>query len=54
MGSACELEYFLCLARDLGSMSVAEQVQLGKNVIEVKRTLTGLIESVEIQSTKNC
>ena len=52
-GSACEVEYFLYLARDLGIMSFTEQAQLEKNVIEIKRMLTGLIESVEIRSTKD-
>jgi len=47
MGSACEVEYFLSLARDLGIMTVPVQAQLDKNVVEVKRMLTGLIERLE-------
>ncbi len=53
MGSACEVEYFLCLARDLGIVPAALQTQLETKVVEVKRMLAGLIERIEVESAKN-
>src|SRR5262245_60045854 len=47
MGSASEVEYFLCLARDLGILDASTQVRLEKSVCEIKRMLTGLIESLQ-------
>jgi len=46
-GSACELEYFLLLARDLRFLTERQQEALDTTVREVKRMLTGLIQRVE-------
>ena len=43
LGSACELEYHLLLARDLGFLSKGAFDALSPRVVEVKRMLTGLI-----------
>ncbi len=52
-GSAAELEYHLLLARDLDLMSRATSELLGKQVDEVQRMLTSLIQKVQpIQRAK--
>jgi four helix bundle protein len=52
-GSAAELEYHLLLARDLDLMSRATSELLGKQVDEVQRMLTSLIQQVQpIQRAK--
>lgn len=43
LGSACELEYHLLLARDVGFLPVPEYTVLAAQVVEVKRMLSGLI-----------
>jgi len=43
LGSACELEYHLLLARDLGFLPAGAYVTLAGQVVEVKRMLAGLI-----------
>jgi len=43
LGSACELEYHLLLARDVGFLPVPEYAVLAAQVVEVKRMLAGLI-----------
>ena len=43
LGSACELEYHLLLARDLGFLAEPAYGPLSAQVVEVKRMLTGLI-----------
>ncbi|MGZ3689771.1 MAG: four helix bundle protein [Bdellovibrionota bacterium] len=52
-GSAAELEYHLLLARDLDLMSRATSELLGKQVDEVQRMRTSLIQQVQpIQRAK--
>ncbi|MEO8521079.1 MAG: four helix bundle protein [Acidobacteriota bacterium] len=46
LGSGCELEYHLLLARDLGLLSAAAYDPLAAQVVEVKRMLAGLIRSL--------
>lgn len=46
MGSACELEYHLLLAFDLGLLQQQEHLRLTDRVGEVKRMLTALIAKV--------
>lgn len=46
MGSASELEYHILLAKDLGFLSPGGYQQLNRNVTEVKRMLTSLIDKV--------
>jgi four helix bundle protein len=43
LGSACELEYHLLLARDLGFLSDPAHKALAARVVEVKRMLVGLV-----------
>jgi len=47
MGSACELEYHLLLARDLGYLPNEEHDPLNAEVVEVKRMLTGFIQTLK-------
>jgi four helix bundle protein len=46
MGSASELEYQFLLARDLKLLLPAEHPGIERQVIEVKRMLTGLIKKL--------
>jgi four helix bundle protein len=46
MGSACELEYFLVLSRDLEFMQQNKQEELTQPVVELKRMLTVLTQKV--------
>ena len=46
MGSACELEYQLILAFDLGYVSTDIVQRMNRDAIEVKRMLTALIQKV--------
>ena len=46
MGSACELEYHLLLARDLDLLTVDIHEPLDAEVIEVKRMLTAFIQKL--------
>lgn len=50
MGSACELEYQLLLARDLGFLHPENFTTLHDQVAEVKRMLTSLIQKVRARS----
>jgi len=43
LGSACELEYHLLLARDVGFLSQGAHDSLSPQVVDVKRLLAGLI-----------
>jgi four helix bundle protein len=55
LGSACELEYHLLLARDLGFLPEAIYVQLGPQIEEIKRMLVGLIRrlATEVDPSAN-
>jgi four helix bundle protein len=46
MGCACETEYQLLLARDLGFIEGEPHRELDARVTEVKRMLTGLIQKL--------
>jgi four helix bundle protein len=46
-GSACELEYQLLLARDLGFLTPDRYQSACANVIEVKRMLSSLIKRIQ-------
>lgn len=46
MGSASELEYHLLLARDLNLLNSSDYNQLAREVTEVKRMLTSLIQKL--------
>jgi four helix bundle protein len=45
-GSACEVEYFLLLAHDLGYLPSEDHVRLTDEVVEVKRMLSGLLATL--------
>jgi four helix bundle protein len=47
MGSCNELEYDLYLARDLTFLPEADHTRLAGQLVEVRRMLTGLIESIK-------
>jgi four helix bundle protein len=44
MGSACEAEYQLLLAHDLGFIADPDHEELSQDITEVKRMLTGFIK----------
>ena len=46
MGSACEVEYHLLLARDLKLIKPRDYDELARGTIEVKRMLTALIQKL--------
>jgi four helix bundle protein len=46
MGSACEAEYLLLLSRDLAYLDEENYRPLANSVIEIKRMLTALMQSV--------
>jgi four helix bundle protein len=49
MGSACELEYFLLLARDLKFLADDHYQANHEAVIEIKRMLAALIDTLSPQ-----
>jgi four helix bundle protein len=48
LGSACECDYLLLLSRDLEYVSLDAHVELYESVSEVKRMLTGLIQTLRL------
>ena len=48
MGSCNELEYDLLLVRDLNFLPQSSHSALGEQVQEVRRMLTGLIQSIKL------
>jgi len=52
LGSACELEYHLLLARDLGFLAEAAYRPLNARVVEIKRMLAGLIRRLVTDESK--
>jgi four helix bundle protein len=50
MGSACELEYHLLLARDLNLLNDAEHDGLAAQVAEIKKMLTSFIKTLKADS----
>jgi four helix bundle protein len=49
LGSACELEYHIMVARDVGAMSKDDYSALHRQVIDIKRMLHGLIDKLSEQ-----
>ncbi len=47
IGSACELEYLLIFAKDVGFITSADHQLLEQNLQEVKRMLTSLIRTLK-------
>jgi four helix bundle protein len=50
LGSACELEYHLLLARDLGLVPQSNYGPLARQVVEVKKMLVGLIRRLTAEA----
>jgi len=50
LGSACELEYHLLLARDLGFLPEATYARLGSQIVEIRRMLVGLIRRLATEA----
>ena len=50
MGSACEVEYHLLLARDVGLIDELEHSKTAESVEEVKRMLAAFIEKLRVES----
>ncbi len=46
LGSAYELEYHLLLSRDLGFIGEADYAKVSSDVVEVKRMLSGFIQTL--------
>ena len=49
LGSACELEYHIILARDVGEISEGDFNSLMRQVVDIKRMLHGLIDRLSEQ-----
>ena len=49
LGSACELEYHIMLARDIGAISDTDFNALLRQVVDTKRMLHGLIDRLSEQ-----
>jgi len=49
LGSACELEYHITLARDIGAISEGDFNSLMRQVVDIKRMLHGLIDRLSEQ-----
>lgn len=47
MGSACEAEYQLLLAHDLGFIADPDHDKLSQDITEVKRMLTGFLKTLK-------
>jgi hypothetical protein len=50
LGSASELEYHLILAADLGYLEGRTGIDLGREVVEVKRMISGLLARLKADS----
>jgi len=50
MGSACELEYHLLLARDLSFLNDSDYQILDKLTVEIKQMLATLIKKLKAES----
>ena len=54
-GSASELDYHLLLSRDLGLIPEPEYKELSKNLLEVRKMLTSLLQKVDTdRQMANC
>jgi four helix bundle protein len=49
LGSACELEYHIILAKDVGAIPQSEFDALLRQVVDIKRMLHGLIDKLSEQ-----
>src|SRR5437879_65959 len=49
MGSACELEYHLLFARDLGLLSEGIHKHLESDLLEIKKMLASLIGKIKLK-----
>src|SRR3954462_15932568 len=49
LGSSCELEYHIMVARDVGGIYEDDYTALQRQVVDIKRMLHGLIERLSAQ-----
>lgn len=49
-GSACELQYHVLLARDLGYISKGDHQRLDEDLVQVKRMLSSFISKLKAES----
>jgi four helix bundle protein len=47
LGSACELDYFILLAADLGHLQPEEVRKLSPEILEIRRMLGGFIQKLK-------
>jgi four helix bundle protein len=47
LGSACELDYFILLAGDLGYIQSKDQTKLAAEILEIRRMLGGFIQKLK-------
>ena len=47
LGSACELDYFILLAADLGHLQPVEATNLASEILEIRRMLGGFIQKLK-------
>ena len=47
LGSACELDYFILLAAELGYLSAEDGADFGKEAFELRRMLGGFIQRLK-------
>jgi len=47
LGSACELDYFIQLSRDLGYIPKEEAMHLSSEIMEIRRMLGGFIQKLK-------
>lgn len=47
LGSACELDYFIQLATDLGYLSSDQSGQLASEILEIRRMIGGFIQKLK-------
>jgi four helix bundle protein len=49
LGSACEFEYHIIVARDVGVISKSDAISLLSQVVEIRKMLRGLIDRLSEQ-----
>jgi four helix bundle protein len=47
LGSACELDYFVLLATDLGYLAAADSTKLAPEILEIRRMIGGFIRKLK-------
>ncbi len=47
LGSACELDYFVLLATDLGYIAASDSTKLAPEILEIRRMIGGFIKKLK-------